>query len=276
MTSLQFLNYGTISFSFPGIPSAIAKLTNLIDYDYSFSLYNRPIPDLFGPLKNLNYLDLSDNDWRGNGIPVLLTTLPNLEFFYFENAFTDATLIVLEGMPKILEFWADFTSWGSTILTGMGLVKTLQSLSLTFCGLKGTIPTEFTTLPLLDQLWLYQNSLSGTIPQLWPIPPSLRLLQVEGNNVMGAMPSEICAKQNRAGLFMSLGSDCEKGGKVTCDCCSCCGATNCEDFLVKKKIEGTSRQSYVLVYWYDSIVKSVCFSFSIFIQSCLRLVASPN
>ena len=164
MTSLQFLNYGTISFSFPGIPSAIAKLTNLIDYDYSFSLYNRPIPDLFGPLKNLNYLDLSDNDWRGNGIPALLTTLPNLEFFYFENAFTDATLIVLEGMPKILEFWADFTSWGSTILTGMGLVKTLQSLSLTFCGLKGTIPTEFTTLPLLDQLWLYQNSLSGTIP----------------------------------------------------------------------------------------------------------------
>ena len=234
ITSLQFLYYGSTSFSFPGIPSAIGKLTNLIEYDCSFSLYNGPIPDIFGPLKKLNYLDLSDNDWLGNGIPSSLIALPNLEFFYFENVFTDATLNFLVGMPKILEFWADFTSWGSTIPSGIGLVKTLQSLSLTFCELQGTIPTEFATLPLLKQVWLYQNSLTGAIPPALANAPSLQVLQVEGNNVMGAMPSEICVKQSSTGLFTTLGSDCERGGKVTCGCCSCCGATNCGNFLGKK------------------------------------------
>ena len=224
--SLKYLYYGTTAFSYPGIPSAIAKLTNLVEYDCSFTVYNGPIPDIFGPLTNLNYLDMGDNDWRGNGIPASLTALPNLQYFYFDNTFTDATLDFMVGMPKIYELWADYTEFNSPIPSRIGSVSTLNSLSLTFCRLTGTLPTPLGSLSNLSSLWLYQNKLTGTIPTSLGSLSSLLVLHLEGNPLMGSMPTTVCNLP-----LTELGADCNNGGSVTCSCCSCCGGTACGNFL---------------------------------------------
>ena len=223
--SLKYLYYGTTAFSYPGIPSAIAKLTNLVEYDCSFSLYNGPIPNIFAPLTNLNYLDMGDNDWRGNGIPASLIALPNLQYFYFDNTYTDATLDFMLGMPKISELWADYTLFNSPIPDGIGGVETLTSLSLTFCGLTGKLPTTLGSLSLLTSLWLYQNKLTGTIPTSLGSVSGISVLHLEGNLLTGSMPAAVCRLP-----LTELGADCN-GGSVTCSCCTCCGGTACGNFL---------------------------------------------
>ena len=222
--SLKYLYFGTTSFSYPGIPPFLAKLTNLIEFDCSFTLYNGPIPDIFAPLVNLNYIDLGDQDWRGNPLPSSLIALPNLEYFYFDNTFNDDTLDFFLGFSKIVEFWADNNAWNTTIPSGIGALTTLKSLSLTFSGLTGTIPAAVGSLTLLETLWLYQNKLTGSIPSELGMLTNISELNLEGNMLTGTMPASVCSLNP-----LSLGADC---ATVSCTCCTCCDASSCFDFAV--------------------------------------------
>jgi hypothetical protein len=235
MTTLKNLYYGETGFQYPGIPSEIGLLTNLQEYDCSFTYYNGPIPDIFGGLTQLTYLDLGDQDWRGLPFPPSITNLPNLELLYYDNTLSDSGLELLIGMPKIYEFWGDFTPFNSSIPTELGTVSTLGSVSLTFCGLTGPIPSELGKLTLMDSLWLYQNSLTGTIPVELGNMARVQSLYFEGNDLTGFVPDEICTNRI-SGLLTEIGSDCVGGtdssGIIGCaaDCCTCCGETDCGDF----------------------------------------------
>ena len=54
LTNLEYLYYGTTNFEYNGIPSQISKLTKLIEYDFSYTLYFGELKD--GDLKGLNSL----------------------------------------------------------------------------------------------------------------------------------------------------------------------------------------------------------------------------
>ena len=57
MTNLRELFYGQTNFEYAGIPPAIGQLTNLVEYDCSFTLYFGPlIGSVFAPLQNLGKL----------------------------------------------------------------------------------------------------------------------------------------------------------------------------------------------------------------------------
>ena len=222
--SLKYLYFGSTSFSYAGIPPSLAKLTNLVEFDCSFTLYIGPIPDIFAPLVNLNYLDMGDQDWQGSPVPSSLIALPNLEYFYFDNTFNDDTLDFFLGMPKIIEFWADNNAWNTTIPSGIGAKTTLKSLSLSFSGLTGTIPAELGSLTLMETLWLYQNKLTGLIPSQLGMLTNISELNLEGNMLTGTMPASVCSLTPSV-----LGADC---ATVTCSCCTCCDANSCGDFAV--------------------------------------------
>jgi Leucine-rich repeat (LRR) protein len=201
-----------------------------VEFSCAFSLYNGPIPDAaFAGLTNLNYLDISDNGYT-TSIPSSITKLPNLEFFYAYNTFLEGDLSFMIGMPKIIELWVDGTEFNSTIPTQIGALKTLESLSMTFCGLRGTIPTQMGLLSNMDSLWLYQNKLTGGVPKELGNLRRMELLHFEGNQLAGSMPNQICANRKPDGLITELGSDCDRGA-VTCTCCTCCGGVDCENFV---------------------------------------------
>jgi Leucine-rich repeat (LRR) protein len=148
-----------------GIPTIIGKLSHLLEYDCSYTLYNGPLRgDAFAKTTNLTYLQMGGNNFNSS-IPSELATLPNMEFMYAEESGLTGNLSFLVEMPKIRELWIDrnYKMRGS-IPSEIRFASQLQSLSITHIGLTGTLPSEIGLLPLV-QFWAYSNGgLRGTIP----------------------------------------------------------------------------------------------------------------
>jgi len=237
MVNLRFLFFGTTSFAYPGVPTFINQIPTLEEIDFSNSFYTEgPIRgEAFIGASELNYVDFGDNVYTST-IPAEFTALPSLTFFYLDNCEfegVDQTLDFIIGMPSIFENWNDFTLLSGSIPTEIGTVSTLNSWSLTFCGLSGQIPSELGNLGVtLDRLWLYQNQLTGTIPTEIGSLGRMQFLYFEGNLLNGSMPSEICDNRVPFALLSELGADCNADATsvVTCDCCTCCGEDGCGDF----------------------------------------------
>jgi len=225
LTNLESLFIGSTSFQYEGIPPAIGKLTKLKEFDCSYTLYFGPLRDeVFENMNQLEYLYIGGN-WVNTSVPESITNLPSLKFFYAEDCNIIGDLSFMDGMPKIFELWVD----NNPKLTGslpasLGSLVTLESLSVTECGLTGPIPTELGLLTSMQQMWLYGNKLSGEIPSQLGALAKMNRLEVEKNDLTGIMPSEIC--DLRAGVLEDLEADCiPEDAEVSCatDCCTCCG-----------------------------------------------------
>ncbi|KAM7461198.1 hypothetical protein LguiA_029319 [Lonicera macranthoides] len=68
--------------------------------------------------------------------------------------------------------------------------QNLEILSLSYCGLKGTIPYEISMLSKLTSLSLSDNSLSGNLPSSLANLTSLRFLDICNNSMNGTIPFE--------------------------------------------------------------------------------------
>lgn len=71
--------------------------------------------------------------------------------------------------------------------------------------------------------------LHRTIPTQLGQLARMQYLHVEGNNIRGSMPQQICDNRAPFALLGELGADC--AGAVSCQCCTCCGAINCNNFV---------------------------------------------
>lgn len=221
LTNLIFLYYGNTNFEFDGIPTAIGKLSNLVEYDASFTLYFGAIQgSIFENMPFMNYLVLGGNAYNSS-IPVEIGQLPALEFFYAEDSFLSGDLSFMEPMQKIAELWVDTNpGLGGTIPTFLGSIATLQSFSISECGFNGPIPSELGNLAGMKQMWFFDNTLTGVVPTEIGRLTRMELLKVELNLITGTMPSEICANRDPLGLLVDLESDCVS--EMVCTCCTAC------------------------------------------------------
>ncbi|CAB9508224.1 leucine rich repeat [Seminavis robusta] len=225
LTNLRKLFYGQTNFEYKnGIPTQISQLTNLEEYDCSFTRYSGPlVGSTFSPLQNLEYLVLSGNAYN-TSIPVEIGNLSNLKFLYVQNASIAGDLSFMEPMQSIIECWVDQNPrLGGPIPTTIGNVQTLQSLSITTCGLDGPIPSELGDLRNMVRMWLHDNMLTGTVPLELGNLFKLQTLALEENLLLGVMPEDICLNRVPLGLLQVLEADC--GGatpEIQCDCCTCC------------------------------------------------------
>jgi hypothetical protein len=167
LTNLEYLYYGTTSFEYDGIPSEIGLLTNLIEYDCSYTLYFGGLQGAsFENLSNLNYLVMDGNAYNSS-LPAELIALSNLQFVYSGFSFLEGSLEFIKDMPKIVELWLDDNpGLTGSIPSSMGLSKTLASFSASNCDLYGTLPTELGLLTEMIQIWAYKNKLTGTLREL--------------------------------------------------------------------------------------------------------------
>ena len=223
LTNIKKLFYGRTYFEYDGIPTVIGNLANLEEYDCSYTLYHGPLRgEAFANTNNLVYLYIGGNAFNTT-IPSQLAQLPKLKYMYGEYADIKGDLSFIADMPEIKEIWMDRNPMiTGTIPTEIGLASNLKSLSVTECGLTGTLPTELASLRL-QQLWFYSNQLSGEIPSELGQVESLTRLGLENNTMVGTMPQEICDNRSPMGLLGKLEADCQDGGSVQCDCCTCCG-----------------------------------------------------
>jgi Leucine-rich repeat (LRR) protein len=224
LTKLEYLYYGTTSFEYDGIPTEIGLLTNLKEYDMSYSLYFGKLEgDMWTNLTNLNYLVMDGNAYNST-LPQELVELPNLEYLYAGFSFLEGDLSFVPQMPKIFELWIDDNpGLSGPIPNDMPNAETLVSMSVTNCGLTGGLPSELGSMTDLIQMWFYDNQLTGTIPTEFGGLVKMKVLNVQKNQLTGEMPAQLCSRRAPFGRLGELEADCDSA--ITCadTCCTCCG-----------------------------------------------------
>ena len=122
------------------IPSELAFLENLEDFNMHRNLLKGTLSSEFGRLQNLVRMNLMEN--------MLTSTIPT----EFGNMTTLTVLNLSENMLS------------KGIPSEIGLLTRLNEIDLEKNQLTGTIPVEVATLPILDELDLESNLFYGTIP----------------------------------------------------------------------------------------------------------------
>jgi len=221
---LETLNIAQTPFEYVGIPPSIGKLTNLAHLDVSYTLFFGPLQrEVFENLHNVQYLYIGGNSYNSS-IPDTVGEMENLLYFYAEYSDIDGDLSFMTTMAKVFELWADKNpKLKGTIPPEIGDLTTLESLSLSNCGLTGPIPVEIGGLYRMQQMWLFGNQLEGNIPASVGNLTRMYRFEVENNLLAGDMPDEVCTLFNEGGQLEILETDCDS--RITnCNCCTCCGA----------------------------------------------------
>ncbi|XP_050368852.1 receptor-like protein EIX2 [Argentina anserina] len=209
------------------INPSLLILENLYYLDLSGNyFYGLPIPDFFGNLTSLRYLNLSYDSFAGE-IPPALGSLTNLNFLDLNLAgeFHSKSLNWLNGLPslKYLDLGGvNLSSTGKSWLHDVNMLPSLLELHLSNChigetsfhspcppstshpycwffnltNLKkldasrnsfGPIPIEFGNLKSLEDLDLTNNSFQGQIPKVIGTLCSLRILHISKNSFSGGL-----------------------------------------------------------------------------------------
>mmetsp|Transcript_723 Transcript_723/g.896 ORF Transcript_723/g.896 Transcript_723/m.896 type:complete len:518 (-) Transcript_723:210-1763(-) len=220
MTSLKYLSYGNNYFDYDGIPTQISKLTNLVEYDCSYTLYFGPLKnEAFEGLDDLQVLDISGNEYNSS-VPDSLANLPSLERLYAMDTSLSGSLEFVTKMPVIEEMWVDYNKIDGSIPNEISKRVSLYSMSIGGNEVFDKIPTQMGKLSNLVQLWLYDNNLTGSIPLQFRSLTNLKFLYTSGNDLTGTVSDGICDLKEKKGSLEKLVVDCD--GTVECDCCDDC------------------------------------------------------
>jgi Leucine-rich repeat (LRR) protein len=220
LTTLKNLYLGDTYFEYAGIPSALGRLTNLVELDISFNSWFGPLTaSPWSQLTNLEYLVMNGHVFN-TSLPEELIRLPKLEYLYAVEGFVQGDLEWISQMPQIRELWIDGNPFASQLPASIGSATSLASFSAGNCELFGTIPLALGTLADMTHMWLNGNSLLETIPSELGKLAKLETLSLVGNFLTGAMPTEICSLRRPFGRLATL----EVDAGVACDgqCCTCC------------------------------------------------------
>jgi Leucine-rich repeat (LRR) protein len=172
--------------------------------------------EVFAKLSDLQILELGGNFYN-TSIPSEIAKLPKLYNLYVDNSFITGDLSFMTSMQEIWELWIDNNpTLLGPIPTKIGMMTSLESLSMAKCNLFGAMPSELGLLTGMQQMWLQENALTGTIPTELVNLINLHTFHIEGNDIQGLMPIEICSKN-----FTELVADCSL--ELECPCCTCCG-----------------------------------------------------
>lgn len=232
MTNMVALFFGTTSWDRNGIPFELRFMDQLQELDCSNTFWRGELTETaFNNLKQLRYLDIGENFFllNTNELPDYITGLPLLSNLYADNIRASPgstgsgtlSLGFLTRITNLVECWMDFTNVLDSIPDNIGDLKLLQSLSLVYCKLTGTIPNSIVNT-VINRLWLYGNpNLTGAFP---PGFENLdwSFLYLEGTGLTAQIPKEICEQVGtvEGEDLTELGADCDI---CPTGCCTCCG-----------------------------------------------------
>mmetsp|Transcript_21620 Transcript_21620/g.32740 ORF Transcript_21620/g.32740 Transcript_21620/m.32740 type:complete len:698 (+) Transcript_21620:73-2166(+) len=235
MDALNYLWFGSTSWDASGIPDELNLLTNLRQFDNSYTLWSEgPIrPSAFESLTQLSYVDMGSNiyEYDSEAAPSMeaFRDMDGLLRLYFENVrFVDASredvvfsLDFLTDLEDLIEGWFDFTKFQGGL---PDLPAALKSLSLVQCGLRGNLNKLANTDASLDRIWLSGNKFSGGISSLIATKhENATIFHFEENNLEGTLPQAFCDMLvTNGGTLETLGANANNCNGP--NCCTCIGA----------------------------------------------------
>ena len=204
------------------ISTSLANLKYLNHLDLSMNDFEGiPIPDFFGEMRNLEYLNLSFASFSG----MIPSSLGNLSRLQFLDLYADSYLSIgswelrtenlnwLSGLYslKLLNLGhVKLNGVGETWLQKINLLPSLVDLNLHWCELQGlpvSLPfINFTSLSVLD---LSENSFNSPMPRWLFNLTSLRILHLNWNFFQGPIPMEIIKLKSLEVLDLSDNLDLE-------------------------------------------------------------------
>ncbi|XP_060670179.1 receptor-like protein EIX1 [Ziziphus jujuba] len=190
------------------ITPSLTKLKSLRHLDLSFNTFNgNPIPEFFGTLENLQYLNLSHAGFSG-AVPSNLGNLSSLQYLDVESL----SLLVenfewvtgLVSLKHLVMNEVNLSMVGSDWIRKLNKLPSLTELHLSSCSLSGSIPTltsvNLTSLVVLN---LRFNDFHSKIPDWLVNISSLITLDLGHNNFFGRIPLGFSDLPNLQFLYLN-------------------------------------------------------------------------
>ncbi|XP_022998387.1 leucine-rich repeat receptor protein kinase MSL1-like [Cucurbita maxima] len=175
------------------ISPSLTKLRSLRYLDLSFNTFNNiPVPEFFGSLKKLQYLNLS-NAGFGGLLPQSLGNISSLQYLDMENL--GLVLDKIEWVAGLvsLKYLAmdnmDLSTVKPDWIKILSRLRFLTELHMSDCGLSGAISSpltvNFTSLSVVD---LTGNNINSQIPSWLMNVSSLTAISMSDCNLYGRIP----------------------------------------------------------------------------------------
>ncbi|XP_017979865.1 PREDICTED: putative leucine-rich repeat receptor-like serine/threonine-protein kinase At2g24130 [Theobroma cacao] len=156
-------------------------------FDLSHNSFSGDIPNNLRDLRDLQVLNLQDNNLAHSPSSPKLSFLPSLAHYkdlrmlnFYDNPFIDGKLPISIGNLSI----------------------SLEELDVSHCNIRGNIPREIGNLINLINLYIANNALIGTIPTTIERLEKLQRLFLDDNTLEGSIQFELCHLKNLGYLYL--------------------------------------------------------------------------
>ncbi|XP_031122485.1 putative receptor-like protein kinase At3g47110 [Ipomoea triloba] len=170
----------------------IGNLTFLKDVNLGGNGFHGPIPNEFGRLLRLRYLNMSHNALTGELTAANLSNCLQLrKIFLVLNDLHGKLPAELANLKKLQSLSLDGNQLTGGIPPSFGNLSSLQGLGMEYNHLEGNIPEEITQCRGLGLLSLGANNLAGTLSSAFFNMTSIINFSISQNSLQGTIPSYI-------------------------------------------------------------------------------------
>ncbi|MED6136049.1 hypothetical protein PIB30_052356 [Stylosanthes scabra] len=221
ITTLRNLSIEGNYFTGP-IPAEIGKLINLEKIILSSNGFTGILPASLSKLTKLDDLRLSDNSFSGK-IPDFISNWTSIQKLHMEGCSLEGPIpSSISALTSLSDLRiSDLKGTKGSSFPPLSNMKSMKTLILRKCLIKGKIPDYIGRMEKLKMLDLSFNGLSGEIPESFSNLDKLDYMYLTGNMLSGTIPSWILGtsknvdiSSNNFNWDSSNPVDCQRGGNL--------------------------------------------------------------
>ncbi|CDP19835.1 unnamed protein product [Coffea canephora] len=174
------------------IVSTLCNATTLYHLDLSFNQFEggNIFDNVLMNCQNLQYLDISQNNFTGIISPHFLQTHSSLMHLYLsDNSFTGSLPPEVGKLIHLVDFNVSHNQFSGDISMSLADCSDLENLFMQSNFFRGTIPPNLASCKSIQRLDLSSNNLTGPIPKEFEKLQFLRYLNLSYNDIEGEIPN---------------------------------------------------------------------------------------